>query len=57
MDHCSGPIRRKQIFRYEAKWALEDDEKQAIQLAWQNRKFLLNCWTNIHLKLLHYSKE
>lgn len=52
-DYSSGPLRRRRIFRYETKRALEENEKQAIRLASQNMNFSPNCWINIHSKLLH----
>lgn len=41
-DHNNGKAMRRE-FRYEAKWALEDDGEQVIRLAWQSRSFSPNC--------------
>lgn len=48
---------RRRIFRYETKWALEEDGEQTVKLAWQNRKFSFSCQTNLQSKLVYYSKE
>lgn len=48
---------RRKIFRYKAKWALEEDGEQTIQSAWQYISFSSNYWTNIRSKLSFCSKE
>lgn len=47
----------RKIFKYEAKWALEEDGEQAIRLAWQHKNSSSNCWVNIHSKLKAYNNE
>lgn len=42
MAHIKG-LGRRRIFRYEAKWTLEEDGEQAVKLAWLSRNFSPNC--------------
>lgn len=42
VDHNNGSVRRM-IFRYEVKWALEEDGEQAVILVWKNISFSPNC--------------
>lgn len=64
-DHCpvlftvtnSIPYRqRKKIFRYEAKWALEEDGEQVVYSAWQHIGSGRNCWEQMQSKLIKCSK-
>lgn len=57
LDHCpillntmvhSDESSKRMIFRYEAKWALEEDAEQAVKLAWQSRNSSSICWTKIY---------
>lgn len=47
----------REIIRFEAKWALEEDREGTIQHAWQHKFFSSNCWPNIQSKLSFCSKE
>lgn len=56
-DNIRERRRRWRIFRYEAKWVLEEDGEHTIKLAYQNRTFSSNFWSNLQSKLFYRSKE
>lgn len=42
---------RRKVFRFEAKWSLEEDREKTIRQAWQSQVPTPNYWAKIHSKL------